>query len=139
MSDFRRRLMCKKIESGLPSGYTRLNYLESTGTQYIDLGVTPYYVENKQLIVDYKILDDFTENVVLFGATNGNYYCWLFAYTIFDKIGLQWANVGDDIYRNLYINLRPGNAIAGFLVFYQPRNRTNSRLLGWLNILFRSL
>lgn len=41
MSDFRRRLMCKKIESGLPSGYTRLNYLESTGTQYIDTNYIP--------------------------------------------------------------------------------------------------
>lgn len=39
MSDFRRRLMCKKSESELPSGYTKLNYLESTGTQYIDTGV----------------------------------------------------------------------------------------------------
>lgn len=104
MSNFRRRLMYKKSESELPSGYTKLNYLESTGTQYIDLGVTPYYVENKQLIVDYKILDDFTKNVVLFGASNGNYYCQLFAHTKFDKVGLQWANVGDDIYRNLYIN-----------------------------------
>ncbi len=104
MSDFRRRLMCKKSESDLPSGYTKLNYLESTGTQYINMGITPYYVENKQLIVDYKILNDFTENVVLFGATDGNYYCHLFAYTKFDKVGLQWANVGGDIYLNLYIN-----------------------------------
>ena len=37
MSNFRRRLMCKKSESDLPSGYTRLNYLESTGTQHIVL------------------------------------------------------------------------------------------------------
>lgn len=36
MSNFRRRLMCKKTESELPEGYTRLNYLESTGTQWID-------------------------------------------------------------------------------------------------------
>ena len=42
MSDFRRRLiMCKKSESELPSGYTRLNYLESTGTQYIDTEIKP--------------------------------------------------------------------------------------------------
>lgn len=40
MSDFRRRLMMlRKSEGGLPSGYTRLNYLESTGTQYINTGV----------------------------------------------------------------------------------------------------
>ena len=39
MSDFRRRLMNKKIGSDLPSGYTRLNYLESTGNQYIDTNI----------------------------------------------------------------------------------------------------
>lgn len=104
MSDFRRRLMCKKSESELPKGYTRLNYLESTGTQYINMGITPYYVENKQLIVDYKILNDFTENVVLFGASNGIYFCQLVASINFDKVSLQWSNVGDDIYRNLYMN-----------------------------------
>lgn len=105
MSDFRRRLMmCKKSESDLPSGYTRLNYLESTGTQYINMGITPYYVRKLQLIFDYQITDDFTKDVDLFGATNGSYFCQLFAFIKFDKVGLQWANVGDDIYRNLYIN-----------------------------------
>lgn len=40
MSDFRRRLMiCKKSESELPKGYTKLNYLESTGNQYIDTDI----------------------------------------------------------------------------------------------------
>ena len=33
--------MCKKSESELPSGYTRLNYLESTGTQCIDTEIKP--------------------------------------------------------------------------------------------------
>lgn len=109
MSNFRRRLMCKKAESELPSGYTRLNYLESTGTQHINMGVTPYYVENKQLIVDYKILEDFTKDSDLFGASNGIYYCQLYCFTKYDNIGLQWANLGDVIYKNLYItkdNLR---------------------------------
>lgn len=32
-------------ETPLPSGYTRLNYIEATGTQYID---TDYYVGNKK-------------------------------------------------------------------------------------------
>lgn len=43
MSDFRRRLMiCKKAESELPTGYTRLNYLEKDGnTQYINTGIIP--------------------------------------------------------------------------------------------------
>lgn len=42
MSNFRRRLMCKKSESELPSGYTKLNYLEKDGyTQYINTGIIP--------------------------------------------------------------------------------------------------
>lgn len=43
MSDFRRRLMmCKKSESELPSGYTKLNYLEKDGnSQYINTGIIP--------------------------------------------------------------------------------------------------
>lgn len=43
MSNFRRRLMMIKIsEGGLPSGYTRLNYLEKDGnTQYINTGIIP--------------------------------------------------------------------------------------------------
>lgn len=43
MSDFRRRLMMlRKNEGGLPSGYTKLNYLEKNGhTQYINTGIIP--------------------------------------------------------------------------------------------------
>lgn len=43
MSNFRRRLMMlRKSEGGLPSGYTRLNYLEKDGnTQYINTGIIP--------------------------------------------------------------------------------------------------
>lgn len=41
MSDFRRRLMCKKNESELPLGYTKLNCLESTGTQLINTNIIP--------------------------------------------------------------------------------------------------
>lgn len=43
MSNFRRRLMMlRKSEGGLPSGYTKLNYLEKDGnTQYINTGIIP--------------------------------------------------------------------------------------------------
>ena len=43
MSDFRRRLMMlRKSEGGLPSGYTKLNYLEKdSNTQYINTGIIP--------------------------------------------------------------------------------------------------
>lgn len=35
MSDFRRRLMSKKIESELPSEYQQVNYIEFNGNEYI--------------------------------------------------------------------------------------------------------
>jgi len=39
MSNFRRRLMCVQQHGGLPAGYQEVEYIESTGTQYIDTGV----------------------------------------------------------------------------------------------------
>lgn len=69
MSDFRRRLMYKKSESELPSGYTRLNYLESTGTQYIDTGVIANQdtgIEMKYEVT--KIQSNISQGLVPFGA-----------------------------------------------------------------------
>lgn len=94
MSNFRRRLMCKKSESDLPSGYTRLNYLESTGTQYIDIGITPYELRNKQLFLDYQITDNFSKNFRLFGAYDNTQqygFCQIFANTNIENMGLQWG------------------------------------------------
>ena len=39
MSNFRRRLMCVQQHGGLPAGYQEVEYIESTGTQYIDTGI----------------------------------------------------------------------------------------------------
>lgn len=50
MSDFRRRLMYKKSESELPSGYTKLNYLKSTREQYIDTNFKP--TSNTKVMID---------------------------------------------------------------------------------------
>lgn len=48
-------------ETPLPSGYTRLNYIEATGTQYID---TNYYVGNKKT----KIIAGFEKKSPLYQA-----------------------------------------------------------------------
>ena len=74
MSDFRRRLMCKKNESDLPSGYTKLNYLESTGTQYID---TNYTIKNLPITVEtsFELTSIISQN--LFGTdykNKGSYF-----------------------------------------------------------------
>ena len=39
MSNFRRRLMCVQQHGGLPAGYQEVEYIESTGTQWIDLNL----------------------------------------------------------------------------------------------------
>lgn len=69
MSDFRRRLMCKKTESELPSGYTRLNYLKSTGTQYIDTEIKPTINTKCELGVE-----TLSNTVNLIGYVHGNDY-----------------------------------------------------------------
>ena len=35
------RIRWRKVEDELPSGYTELEYIESSGTQYVDTGVVP--------------------------------------------------------------------------------------------------
>ena len=39
MSNFRRRLMCKRVESELPSGYQKVDYIENPLGAYIDLDI----------------------------------------------------------------------------------------------------
>lgn len=70
MSDFRRRLMmCKKSESDLPLGCKKLNYLESTGTQYINTKYIPK--ANTIVDVEFKSNKIFKEVfTVLFGTQN---------------------------------------------------------------------
>lgn len=50
----------------LPSGYTRLEYIESTGTQYIDTGFKPN--NNTRVTMDAEYLTTTGTNPVLFGA-----------------------------------------------------------------------
>lgn len=72
MSDFRRRLMMlRKSEGGLPSGYTKLNYLESTGTQYINLGFAIKYdnIVNVDVLITKFNIQQYT-NGAIFGSAN---------------------------------------------------------------------
>lgn len=128
MSNFRRRLMMlRKSEGGLPSRYTKLNYLESTGTQYIDLGVTPFEIANMQLIFDYQITDDFTKNSRLFGVYDGYYlnYVQFFVNTDTDNIGFQFGTGNyntyvpkDNIKRKINIDLANKTMIVDNDLYY---------------------
>ena len=55
--------------SGLPSGYTQLEYIQSSGTQYINTGFKPNQNTRAALTVDAK---PSTAAAWLFGARNGN-------------------------------------------------------------------
>lgn len=54
-------------ETPLPSGYTRLNYIEATGTQYIDTG---YYVGNKKtrIVGEMTKRNSVGDSTILFGC-----------------------------------------------------------------------
>ena len=79
----RRMMMSKKNEDKiLPSDYVRLNYIESTGTQYINTGYvnsgnySPYKIE-----AEYQFTETSTTNIsTIFGTarTTGNTYPFFF-------------------------------------------------------------
>lgn len=75
----------KFISDNLPSGFTRLNYIESNGTQYINSGFKPN--QDTRVIIDYQI--SAAQTIPLFGARNGikNQEFEVFAYS--DNIGVQ--------------------------------------------------
>ena len=49
----RRQMMLKKSGGGLPEGYTAVDYLQSSGTQWIEMGVTPN--QNTKAVLKIKI------------------------------------------------------------------------------------
>lgn len=63
MSDFRRRLMNKKVEGELPYGYTRLNYLEGTGIQWLNLGFKLNNNYSVELNFSYANFDSVSGNI----------------------------------------------------------------------------
>ena len=54
----RRLMMLKKSSGGLPEGYTAVNYLQSSGTQWIEMGVAPN--QNTKAVLKI-IINDFNE------------------------------------------------------------------------------
>ena len=60
-----RRGMMRKAAGGLPAAYRRVEYLESSGTQYIDTGYTP--VQNDAFYVEF-MLTSVSPNSVVFSA-----------------------------------------------------------------------
>lgn len=62
----------------LPSGYTKLEYIESTGTQYISTGITP--TENTKVVIEF---NSSTSSGVVFGQDSGyKVNAFMFAMTV---------------------------------------------------------
>ncbi len=57
---------------GVPSGYTCLDYIQASGTQYIDTGIVPTLTSGAQIRVKFLALKD-ADNVI-FGATDSTAY-----------------------------------------------------------------
>lgn len=73
MSEFRRRLLMQS-KSLLPSGYQRVEYIESQGAQRITLD---YIVqENDEIYLQYEFIGFMSNDNHFYHATNGNLGVW---------------------------------------------------------------
>ena len=62
----RRRLMWQKAQSGLPEGYTALEYIQSSGSQYIDTGRK--LTQDSDITIDFQIVDGTNIDAGIFGS-----------------------------------------------------------------------
>lgn len=67
----------------LPNGYTKLEYIESTGTQYISTGITP--TENTKVVIEF---NSSNSSGVVFGQDSGykvNAFMFAMTVVVFDS------------------------------------------------------
>lgn len=67
----------------LPNGYTKLEYIESTGTQYISTGITP--TENTKVVIEF---NSSSSSGVVFGQDSGykvNSFMFAMTVVVFDS------------------------------------------------------
>lgn len=57
-------------DSQLPSGYTKLEYIQSSGTQYVDSGFKPN--NNSRVVLDFEPTDAYSSIVGIFGTRDEN-------------------------------------------------------------------
>ena len=62
-------MMLKKSGGGLPEGYTAVNYLQSSGTQWIEMGVAPN--QNTKAVLKIKIDELTDKGASLIGSRTG--------------------------------------------------------------------
>lgn len=69
----------------LPSGYKRLEYIQSSGTQYIDTGFVPD--ANTRVIADFQLISPGTDNRCVFGTAGQFSFRWYGASSKFRSVG----------------------------------------------------
>ena len=62
----RRLMMLKKSGGGLPEGYTALEYIQSSGTQYIDTGRK--LTQDSDITIDFMIIDKLDSDAGILGS-----------------------------------------------------------------------
>lgn len=91
----------------LPSGYIQVEYIESSGTQYIDTGYKPN--QDTRLVLDVYSFYEGSDYKVLFGArpsaNNDAFGMWL------DDTGI-YPNYGDGTVTAYHINVHPAQRLS---------------------------
>ena len=62
----RRLMMLKKSGGGLPEGYTALEYIQSSGSQYIDTGRK--LTQDSDITIDFRIVGSIDRDAGIFGS-----------------------------------------------------------------------
>ena len=62
----RRRLIWQKAQSGLPEGYTALEYIQSSGEQYIDTGRK--LTQDSDITIDFRIVGEINKSAGILGS-----------------------------------------------------------------------
>ena len=62
----RRLMMLKKSSGGLPEGYTAIDYLQSSGSQYIDTGRK--LTQDSDIPIDFMIIDELGSDAGILGS-----------------------------------------------------------------------
>lgn len=90
----------------LPSGYHELEYIQSTGTQYIDTGFKPN--QDTRVIIDSEVLSTTTDGTCIFGArvsyNNTAFSSWSTTTQIYTDYGSNYQFATFDCYKRFIID-----------------------------------
>lgn len=90
----------------LPSGYRQLEYIQSTGTQYIDTGFKPN--QDTRVIIDSEVLSTTTDGTCIFGArvsyNDTAFSSWSTTTQIYSDYGSNYQFATFDCYKRFIID-----------------------------------